>query len=120
MMEMSLQKAQLQTIKGEISSYKTVNVQPFNYDSKLITPGKVGRVSVVMYSTTWYRYCKKASAHVKRKNIKFTEYDVEKSAKGKNDYKRLEGRGVQAILIEKRRMNGFSAKSFDSIYSSQL
>jgi archaellum component FlaG (FlaF/FlaG flagellin family) len=51
-MEMSLQKAQLQTIKGEISSYKTVNVQPFNYDSKLITPGKVGRVSVVMYSTT--------------------------------------------------------------------
>jgi glutaredoxin len=73
-----------------------------------------------MYSTSWCGYCKKAAAHFRKKRIAFAEYDIEKTAKGKRDHKRLKGRGVPVILIGKKRMDGFSAKLFDSIYSSQL
>ena len=44
---------------------------------------------VVMYGTAWCSVCKKAKAYFEAKNIPYTEYDVEKSNKGKRDYKRM-------------------------------
>ena len=110
------EKARLKNISGTISSFTTVDVEKFKFDPKLITTGEGAAPSVVMYSTTWCGYCKKAVAHFKQKNIKFKEYDIEKSSKGKRDYKKLRGRGVPIILIGGQRMNGFSAQAFDSIY----
>ena len=52
----------------------------------------------------------------RKKKIPFTEYDIEKSAKAAREYKKLRGTGVPVILIGDRRMNGFSIKTFDSIY----
>ena len=69
-----------------------------------------------MYSTSWYGYCKKARKQFKQNNIPYREQDIEKSKKATLDYQRLNGRGVPVILIGKRRMNGFSATTFDKIY----
>jgi glutaredoxin len=105
----------LKKITGNVSSFTSVSVEPFVYDPKNITKRKTSK-SVVMYSTSWCGYCKKAARYFRQKKIPFTEYDIEKSAKAANEYKKLRGRGVPVILIGDRRMNGFSVKAFDSIY----
>lgn len=110
-------KAELKNITGNISSFKTVNVEPFKFDPALVTRGGKSKAkSVVMYSTSWCGYCKKARNHFKRNKIPYQEYDIEKSKKAARDYKKLNGRGVPVILIGKQRMNGFSAQKFDKIY----
>ena len=107
--------AQLKKITGNVSSFTSVNVEPFVFD-----PGNISKQSesktVVMYSTSWCGYCKKAARHFRKNKIDFTEYDIEKSARGAREYKKLKGRGVPVILIGDQRMNGFSAKTFDRIY----
>lgn len=110
-------KAELKQITGNISSFKTVDVEPFKYDPALVTAGKKSNgKSVIMYSTSWCGYCKRARQHFKRNNIPYQEHDIEKSKKAARDYKKLKGRGVPVILIGKRRMNGFRAETFDKIY----
>jgi glutaredoxin len=63
---------------------------------------------VVLYTTQRCGYCKMAKAYLKRKNIGYTEYDVETSKKGQLDFKKLNGSGVPIILVGDQRMNGFS------------
>lgn len=70
-------------------------------------PGKLQ--AVVMYSTTWCGVCVKAKNWLKANRIRYTEYDVEHSERGRRDYKKLGARGVPVILVGKQRMNGFSA-----------
>lgn len=109
------ENAKLKKITGKVSSFSSVSVEPFVYDPNIITRRKTSK-SVVMYSTSWCGYCKKAARHFRQKKIPFTEYDIEKSAKAANEYKKLRGRGVPIILIGDRRMNGFNANTFDSLY----
>ena len=72
---------------------------------------------VVIYTTDWCGICRQAKSYFKQKAIPYREYDVEKSAKGRRDYKRLQGSGVPIILVGKQRMNGFSPGSFDKLYT---
>jgi glutaredoxin len=110
-------KADLKEITGKITSFKTVEVEPFKFDSSLVTTGSNSRTKpVIMYSTSWCGYCKKARQHFTRNSIPFREFDIEKSKKAAREYKKLKGRGVPVILIGERRMNGFSANAFDKIY----
>jgi glutaredoxin len=110
-------KADLKEITGKITSFKTVEVEPFKFDSSLVTTGSNSRTKpVIMYSTSWCGYCKKARQYFTRNSIPFREFDIEKSKKAAREYKKLKGRGVPVILIGKRRMNGFSANAFDKIY----
>ena len=69
-----------------------------------------------MYSTSWCGYCKKAARYFRQRGIPFRDYDIEKSEKAARDYKKLNGRGVPIILVGKRRMNGFDARTFEQLY----
>lgn len=109
------ENVKLKKIIGEVSSYSSVSVEPFVFDPNLITKRSRSK-SVVMYSTSWCGVCKKAARHFRQKKIPFTEYDIEKSARAAQEYRRLNARGVPVILIGDQRMNGFSAKDFDRIY----
>ncbi len=71
---------------------------------------------VVMYSTEWCQYCKKAREYFRSQNIAFREYDIEKSSKGRAEYKRLKGTGVPIILVGTQRMNGFSEDRFRKLW----
>lgn len=73
---------------------------------------------VIMYSASWCGICKQARQYFRANHIQFTEYDVEKSAKGGREFAKLGGRGVPVILVGKRRMNGFSRSAFESLYSN--
>lgn len=71
---------------------------------------------VVMYSTDWCGYCRRARRYFRANDIDFVDYDIEKDKSAKRRYDRIGGRGVPVILVGDKRMNGFSQRRFDSIY----
>lgn len=82
------------------------------------TPSPIqSRRKVIIYTTTWCGVCKKAKLYLDANGIPYREYDVENSAKGRRDYKKLKGRGVPIILVGNKRMNGFQAESFKEMYN---
>ena len=87
-----------------------------------VSYGNAGSVSidgVVMYSTSWCGYCKKARSYFAENNIKFRDYDIEKDRFAKSRYDRMGGQGVPVILVGGKRMNGFSAAGFKRINAGQ-
>lgn len=70
---------------------------------------------VVMYSTPWCPYCRKAREYFKRHHISYVEYDIEASATNLENFRALNGNGVPLILVGDRRMQGFSPKSFEAL-----
>jgi len=77
---------------------------------------RAGQRRVVMYSAAWCGVCKRARAYFRAHGIPYVEYDVETSARGRADFRRLGGRGVPVILVGEARMNGFSARHFEQLY----
>ena len=96
-----------------------VTVTPNVYESPTIVRNEMAesRTTVILYSTRWCGHCKRAREYFRANRISFEEYDVEKSTKGKRDFKRLRARGVPVILVGENRMNGFSEASFQDMYS---
>lgn len=93
-----------------------VKIRSFSEASDVVMEGQdFGAREVKILTTTWCGVCKQAKAYLAGRNIYFTEYDVETSAVGKQEYKRLAGKGVPIILVGKQRMNGFSAATLDEM-----
>ncbi|BCD96577.1 glutaredoxin family protein [Marinagarivorans cellulosilyticus] len=72
---------------------------------------------VEMYATTWCGYCKKARRYMAKHGIAYVEYDIEADPAANARHKALGGRGVPLILVDGRKMNGFSEKGFERIYN---
>lgn len=81
-------------------------------DQRKSAPNK----KVIMYGAEWCGVCKRAKRYFNANNIPFIEYDIDKSKKGRRDYKKLGGGGVPIILVGKHRMQGFSISSFQRYY----
>ena len=99
---------------------EVVSIQPNVYATPTVEELEIAfstEGKVTMYSAVWCGYCKKAREYFVANNVPFQEYDVETSRKGRQDYKRLNAKSVPIILIGRQRLNGFSAKRFESIYN---
>lgn len=70
---------------------------------------------VIMYSTRWCPYCKKAREYFKRHQFSYVEYDIEASATNIENFRALNGNGVPLILVGDRRMQGFTPQSFEAL-----
>ncbi len=106
-------------VDAETVQPKTTNTysgSDLSVPSDTSTKKAINRKKVVMYSAVWCGVCKKAKKYFREHRIPFNEYDIETSEKGKRDYKKLNGSGVPIILVDKQRMNGFSAARFKSMY----
>lgn len=82
-----------------------------DYFSAPATPeghGQHFKSPVIMYSTRWCPYCKKAREYFKRHQFSYVEYDIEASAKNLDNFRALNGNGVPLILAGNRRMQGFT------------
>lgn len=90
-----------QTISPEVNRMDSVNVK-----------------AIVMYSTSWCGYCQKAREFFKKRGIAYTEYDIEKDQIAKQRYDAIGGSGVPVILVNEKRMSGFSEKRLISILES--
>jgi len=102
------QNTPTEQIKLKINTYTSVS-----YDTSIfeITPNKV-----MMYSTSWCGYCKKARKYFDANAIPYTDYDIEKDHAAKRRYDLMNAEGVPVILVGKKRMNGFSESGFRGIY----
>jgi glutaredoxin len=103
-------------VKSRITSYDAVTYTNNTQSSGSSAANK--KETLVMYSTSWCGYCKKARQYFISQGIPFQEYDIEKNLQAKHDYDALGGKGVPVITMGKKRMNGFSQKSFDHWYGS--
>jgi glutaredoxin len=107
-------QAQASEVRLRINTYEAPEIRPLGN-----RPFGGGSDKVILYSARWCGVCKKAKRFFIEKNIPFEEYDVEKSQRGRRDFKRLQGKGVPIILVGDQRMNGFSPERFESIYQRQ-
>ncbi|OZG74432.1 glutaredoxin family protein [Hahella sp. CCB-MM4] len=96
------------TIKLEVNTYSSVS-----YDTSVFDTGR----QVVMYSTSWCGYCKKAREYFHANHINYVDYDIENDDSARRRYDQLGAKGVPVILVGNKRMNGFSESGFKRIYS---
>ncbi len=96
------------------ASVKTTNLK--NQISIVESSAKQARV--ILYSTSWCGYCKKARSFMNRENISFVEYDIEKSASAKRAYEQAGGNGVPLLIRGKRSIQGFSESNYREFFKS--
>ena len=99
-------------IDDKISSYQGISYGTY----KAETSKTASKYEVIMFSASWCGYCKKAKTYFKKSKIRYTNYDIEKSSKGKRLYKQMGAAGVPVILVGTKRMNGFSESGFKRLY----
>lgn len=63
---------------------------------------------VVLYATQWCGYCKKTRELFVQHNIAYIEVDIERSAQGNREYKKLGGRGVPLVNVNGTIIHGYS------------
>mgnify|MGYP002783754650 FL=1 len=80
--------------------------------SRSNAPG-VAKGKVRVFSAVWCGYCKLAKAHLAKRGVPYEEIDVEQSASGEAEYRRLGGRGVPILLVGEQRMDGFDPAALD-------
>ncbi len=99
-----------------VPNAEEVKIITFTSAGEVVLEGDdYGPREVKILSTTWCGVCKKAKDYLASKGIYFSEYDVETSEIGRQEFKRLEGKGVPIILVGKQRMVGFSATKLDKM-----
>ncbi len=103
--------------KPELERVSEVELKINTYNQSNSGTGGLG-APVIMYSTSWCGYCKKARKYFRENNIAFTEYDIEKSAQAKMEYERLGGKGIPVIIVGKKRLNGFTETAFEEMVVS--
>lgn len=103
-----------ESVTVRVNTYESVSYESaknINFDNPSRRTSKV-----VMYSTDWCGYCKKAREYFRSQKIAFVEYDIEKDPRAKREHDALGARGVPVILVGDKRMNGFSPGGFQKIY----
>jgi len=70
---------------------------------------------VVLYATDWCGYCRKAREFFKAHNIRYVEYDIEKSAEGRSQYEQLHGSGVPLIVIRGEVIRGYNPNTMKEL-----
>ena len=71
---------------------------------------------VVMFSSTYCPACGQAKSFFKKHDIAYLEFDIEKSTAARSYFERLGGQGTPFLLINNRRMHGFSESRFWNYY----
>ena len=104
----------------ETPTLEQVRLRPINSFQRVEVSDYTGPAAiqqrVVMYSTSWCGYCRKARDYFAANDIAYKEHDIEASAAARRAYDKLGGKGVPVILVGNKRMNGFSAPRFAALY----
>ena len=67
-----------------------------------------GQPEVVLYATDWCGYCKATRAFFQANDIRYVEYDIEKSSEAYKQHKKLGGRGVPLIVVGEEVIGGYN------------
>ena len=83
-----------------------------------IDPQLVHDQDIILYSTSWCRYCTKTRNFLRSANLPFTEFDIEKSARGYQQYQKISGRGVPVLKINHQIIQGYQPQAIRSAVNS--
>ena len=90
-----------------------IDEKPKTMERKAPPPKKQKPSEVVLYVTSWCKYCKKAKEFLRSRNIAFTVYDIEKDQQAARRRKELDSRsGVPLAIINGQILLGFSEASY--------
>lgn len=92
---------------SEISATEPVNPSGNNTSASAASQAKT-YPNVVVYSTSWCKYCKAAKTWLQQNQIPFQDYDVEKNPAALQEYDRLGGDGYPLIVVGEKKMTGWS------------
>jgi len=107
---------------GEIKVYKDSQGDSLDTPPASIRKKEESRLSVerkekadvVLYTTSWCPYCRKARDYLRARGIEFIEYDIEKDKEAAIRKKHLDNRGgVPFAIINGRSISGFSASAYE-------
>ena len=74
-----------------------------------------GNPRIVMYSTDWCGYCKKAQEYFENKGVDYEEMNIETDMVAKQHYDILGGSGIPLIYVGFKRIQGFNSRDLDEI-----
>lgn len=77
---------------------------------------EVGAGQVVLYSAKWCGYCTLAKQYMGQRNIAYQEIDVD-TPSGKAAFRQIPGNGIPVLLMDDRRVDGFTQASYDSAFA---
>ena len=80
-------------------------------NAKPIQVSEIKHDNVILYATSWCGYCKKMRTFLAENNIKYIEYDIEKSEEGKKQHEALNARGVPVLDIKGTIIYGYDLKN---------
>jgi len=83
-------------------------IQPQN-DAK---PGQDNEV--ILYTTSWCPWCRKAKEFFASRNIRFTEYDIEKNRDAAERRKTFPGSGVPLAIVNGHVISGYSPPEYEA------
>lgn len=76
--------------------------------NNVINPPDYSSDQVVLYATAWCGYCKKARELLAENNVPYYEYDIEKSKEGKEQHRKLGGKGIPLLVINGDVIKGYN------------
>lgn len=69
---------------------------------------------IILYTTSWCPYCKKALDFFRSRNIPYTEYDIEKDRAAAERMKQLSGKsGVPFAIINGQKISGYAPGEYE-------
>ncbi len=72
------------------------------------------KADVVLYTTSWCPYCRKARDYLRSRGVDFIEYDIEKDKEAAVRKRQLDNRGgVPFAIINGRSISGFSESAYE-------
>ena len=69
--------------------------------------------ALTLYSAVWCGYCTRAKAYLSARGVAYREVDIDSPAGGREFYEVGGKGGIPLLLLDKRRIRGFSAESYD-------
>lgn len=88
--------------------------------SKNAAKGVASTNEVQLFTASWCGFCRRAKAYLAKKQITYTEYDVETPAGMEALVQAGEkGRGVPVLVWQGQKLHGFSEPAYEALFSGR-
>lgn len=81
------------------------------YNTKTVQISDIKHDNIILYAASWCGYCQNIRQFFDKNNIKYIEYDIEKSEKGRKQHEALKAEGVPVLDIKGTIIYGYDMKN---------
>ena len=70
---------------------------------------------IKLYSTRSCPNCRLVKKYLQARQLRFVEFDIQHSARGRKEFERMGARGVPVIIVGDQRIDGFDRRRLDAV-----